>query len=146
VPPPDLERLLVQLQYPAMTWVESRITEAWLRAHGAEYDAIDFNVRLGEGQQLGEEYSPETRRMAQLVTQLRADLVARRASEVTLIEVKVRVGLPVIGQLIGYRHLWNQAHPEAPVTRLLAIGRSVVAGLEGVLAAAGVEVELFERE
>ena len=146
MPLSNLDILLVQLQYPGMTWVESEITRAWIRKHGDEFESIDFNVRLGEGVQLGEEYGEETRRDATMLSQKRADIVAVRAGVVTIMEVKVRIGLPALGQLIGYRELWRRDHPDAGFIRLLAIGRCAVSDVDMVFRAQGVEIETFPRE
>ena len=144
-PPPNLDILLQQLQYPAMTWVESRITQAWLEEHGAAYDRIEFNIRLGRGISLGEGFGQETQRMAELVTQKRADIVAYSPDQVTIIEVKVRVTFTALGQLLGYRLLWQQANPDSPPVRLMAIGRAIVPDAESLFRGQGVEVLIFPR-
>lgn len=146
MPPANLAQLFMQIQYPGMTWVESEITRAWLHRHGAEYDSIEFNYRLGDGVDVGQEYTPEIQRMATLLTQKRADILARVADEVDLIEVKVRIGFPVMGQLIGYRSLWRRQHPEIPVRRLVAIGRSVVQDAGPAIEELGITIETFPRE
>jgi len=146
MPPANLAILLVQIQYPGMTWVESQIARAWLSKHGAEYDEISFNVRLGDGVAVGEGYTPEIQRMATLLTQKRADIVGRVGDQVDLIEVKVRIAFPVMGQLIGYRGLWKRDHPEIPVRRLVAIGRSVVQDAGPAIEELGIEIETFPRE
>lgn len=146
MPPANLAQLFLQIQYPGMTWVESEITRAWLQRHGAEYDSIEFNYRLGDGVDVGQEYTPEIQRMATLLTQKRADIVARVADEVDLIEVKVRIAFPVMGQLIGYRSLWRRQHPEIPVRRLVAIGRSVVQDAGPAIEELGITIETFPRE
>jgi len=146
MPPPNLAILLLQMQYPGMTYVESEITRAWLNRHGAEYDSIEFNYRLGDGVDVGQEYPAEIQRMAHLLTQKRADIVARKGDQVELVEVKIRIAFPVIGQLLGYRSLWKRQHPELPVARLLAIGRSVVPDLGPIITEHGIDIECFPRE
>jgi len=146
MPPPNLAILLVQMQYPGMTYVESEITRAWLNRHGPEYDSIEFNYRLGDGADVGQEYPAEIQRMARLLTQKRADIVARKGDQVELVEVKIRIAFPVIGQLLGYRSLWKRQHPELPVARLLAIGRSVVPDLGPIITEQGIDIECFPRE
>lgn len=144
-PPPNLGQLLVQIQYPGMTFVESEIARGWINRHGPEYDEILFNVRLGEGQDPGPDYEDNIRRMSVLITQKRADMVARLGDQVDLVEVKVRIAFPVIGQLLGYRGLWQREHPELPVRRLIAIGRAVVPDMEQIIRDSGVEIEIFPR-
>jgi hypothetical protein len=146
MPPLNLGQLLVQIQYPGMTYVESEITRAWINRHGAEYDEIAFNVRIGVGVDPGEEYTEEIRRMATLITQKRADITARAGDVHTLIEVKIRIAFGVIGQLIGYRELYKRIHPEAAAIKLLAIGRDVVPDAADIIQDQGIAIETFPRE
>ncbi|MGC9969441.1 MAG: hypothetical protein ABSE56_02505 [Bryobacteraceae bacterium] len=144
-PPANLGLLLSQIQLPGLTYVESDIAKAWLNAHGAEYDQIDFNVRLGEGTDPGEEYTQEVRNMSVLITQKRADIVARIGGQADIIEVKVRVAFGALGQLLGYRTLWRIAHPELPVRSLIAIGRAVVPDCQPVIDESGIVVQIYPR-
>jgi hypothetical protein len=146
MPPANLGVLLQQIQFPGMTFVESEIARAWLNRRGADYDEISFNVRLGEGVDPGEEYPEEIRRMATLLTQKRADIVARSGALVDLVEVKVRIAFGAMGQLLGYRELWMREHPELPVRRLIAIGRSVVQDAAEIIEGQGIAIETFPRE
>jgi hypothetical protein len=144
-PPQNLGLLLSQIQLPGLTYVESDISKAWLNAHGAEYDKIDFNVRLGEGVDPGDEYAAEIRDMAVKLTQKRADIVAQVGGQVDLLEVKVRVAFGALGQLLGYRTLWNLAYPGLPIRRLIAVGRSVVPDCEDTFAELGIVIQTFPR-
>lgn len=144
-PPPNLGLLLSQIQLPGLTFVESDVAKAWLNAHGAEYDRIDFNVRLGEGTDPGEEYGADIRDLSKLLTQKRADIVAQIGGQVDIIEVKVRVAFGALGQLLGYRNLWRTGHPELPVRRLIAIGRSVVPDCQATHDEYGVVIQTFPR-
>jgi len=146
MPPPNLGQLLQQIQYPGMSFVESEITRAWIQRRGVEYDEITFNVRVGAGVDPGEQYTPEIRRMSEALTQKRVDILGRVGDQVDLVEVKIRIAFPVIGQLIGYRALWEREHPELPVRRLLAIGRSVVPDAADIIEAQGISIETFPRE
>ncbi len=144
-PPANLDILLVQIQYPGMTHVESEITRAWLRARGAQYDSVEFNVRLGEGAALQGLWSDETRRMALLLSQKRADAIARQGEVVEIVEVKVRAGLAAVGQLRGYRALYLREHPATIDVRLLVIARSCDPDSAYVYSAEGVRCEEYPR-
>jgi hypothetical protein len=145
MPPPNLDTLLKQYQYPGMTYVESRIAQAWIEQHGAEYDQINFNVRLGDGITPPDGFAPELQQMATDLTQKRADLVAIAGTIADLVEVKVRISFGVIGQLLGYQHLWERDFPQYQIRKLIAIGRSVVQDADGALARHNINVELFAQ-
>jgi len=145
VPLPNLDRLLAQDHFPGMTFAETRITREWIRAHAGEWDVIHFNYRLGEGISLSQESDSELRRMFQLLTQKRADVVVESGNRVAVLEIKVRVSPPVIGQLLVYRDLWIERDPGRRVPRLIAVGRTLVPDTRPTLTAAGIEVELFPQ-
>lgn len=144
-PPPDFARLLQQIQYPGMTYVETEITRAWLEQFGRGYDSIDFNVRLGEGTPAPAGSLPETERMALALSQKRADIVARRSDGLEILEVKVRAGLGALGQLQGYRILWLKNHPDERRIFLTVLARSCDADTKHVLDSAGVNLVCLDR-
>lgn len=135
--------LLDQTQYPQLTANESQIARAWIAAHGREWDDVDFNVRLGTQLELGPGFSASTRAQAAILSQKRADMVATRADAVALIEVKLRVSLGALGQLLGYQVLWRAEFPDVTNIQLIAIGHDALIDVVEVLQAHGVHVELF---
>lgn len=143
-PPPNLDQLLVQMQFPGMPRPESDVLKEWLVRRGADYDRIDFNVRLGKGVDLGEGFTPETKDLANKLTQKRADLVAWKFDVPTIIEVKIRASLGALGQLLGYRTLWPLTYPDTAEPGLLVIARRVDDDAALVLSEHGVDVILYE--
>ena len=135
--------LLSLTQYPQMTVNESAIVRAWLTAHADEYDDVDFNVRVGTSLDLGPGYSDATRQQAALLSQKRIDIVGYKGADVTIVEVKLRVALSALGQLLGYSILWQVEHPETAHVNLVAIGNSALLDAVELLHAHGVTVELF---
>lgn len=121
----DLRDLLVQMQYPSMPVLESNITRAWIRAHGAAYDRLEFNVRLGKGQDIQPGVTGSTAVQFSQITRKRADIVCYAAGVVDLVEVKSRMNFSAIGQLTGYRHLWLEEFPNIPVRDLIAVAQLI---------------------
>lgn len=142
----SVELLLVQMQYPGMPALESNITRAWVRQHAAEYDRLDFNVRLGEGRPLADGLSPEIQRQQTMLSQRRVDIVGHIGVFVDLIEVKDRGTLGAIGQLVGYRSLWAKDHPQIVVRRLIVVARDVPPDVEYAYQQAGIEFKVFQPE
>lgn len=144
-PPPNLDQLLLQIQLPGMPRPESDVCKEWLQRHGAEYDAIDFNVRVGEGVQLsGGNFSEDTIALANAMTQKRIDMVTWVYGQPGLWEVKIRASLGAVGQLIGYRELFAGTYPGAPQPTLTIIARRVDADTASVCSAQGIDVILYE--
>lgn len=141
---PERKAYLLSLtQYPGFTVNESAVARAWIVTHSDEWDDVDFNVRLGTQLELGDGYSDTTRAQAALLSQKRADMVATRADATALIEVKLRVSLSSLGQLLGYEILYRAEFPAATNIQLIAIGHDALIDVVELLQAHGVHVELF---
>jgi hypothetical protein len=143
MPIPNLAELLEKRHLPGMTPEESAIARAWLEAHAAEFDSAEFNVRLGQGIEPQPDWDESTRRFAAASTTKRADVIARRGVDVTIVEVKVRAGLSALGQVLGYRDLWLTQNPGTAVTALVVAASAAEPDVQSVLQQQGVRLEIF---
>jgi len=143
VTPERKHYLLSLVQYPQLTANESAVVRQWLLAHADEYDDVDFSVRLGATVDRQPGWDDVTWLQAKILSQKRIDLVGYRGTAVTIVEVKLRVSLAALGQLLGYATLWRVEHPDVSNIALEAIGYSALVDAPEVLAAHGVGVELF---
>lgn len=143
MPLADLDVLVTAARLPALTPLESAIGQAWLKEHQAEYDQVDFNVRLGEGIQLPPGSPEFMQRYARASTTKRADMILRAGSVATIVEIKIRIGAGALGQLQVYRDLYAAQTPEVSDVVLIAIGQSIEPDIRAILAGAGISVELF---
>jgi len=134
---------LTARQLPGLSLPETRIAREYLTAHAGEFETVEFQVRLGQQVDIGPQYGEEYRRMAALSSQRRADLVALAADVVTIVEVKERISLSALGQLLGYRTLWQAEHPDGRRVVLVVIGSGLSPDAPEVLTAYGVHVEVF---
>lgn len=142
----DLERYLVQKQFPGMPLQESNLCRAWLRANGLEYDRFDFNVRLGQGRPLIDGLPPEIQRQAKMLSQLRADVIGYVLGRVDVIEVKDRAQSASLGQILAYQKLWNDDNGTTPIRRLVIVARDSHPDVENVYRHAGVELNIVAPE
>ena len=141
---PERKAYLLSLtQYPGFTGNESTVAHAWIAKHADEWDDVDFNIRVGSQLELGASFSEATRAQAALLSQKRIDMAALRAGAAALLEVKLRVSLAALGQLLGYSVLWRAEHPDATTIQLIAIGHDALLDVVEMLQAHGVSVELF---
>lgn len=143
-PPPNLQTLIDSLAYPGQSTAEGEVIRDWLKADGAGYDAITFNVHVGKGPPLPPGLEPAIESFAQEKFQKKIDVVAYLPSGVVLVEAKIKLNLGVLGQLVGYRMLWAEQNPAVPVLGLIAIARRGDPDVIAVLTAGGVSVELFQ--
>jgi len=122
---------------------DTKIAQAWLRAHAAEYDSVEFNVRLGQGIVLPETADPSMKLFAQAVSTKKADIVLKKGAAVTIVEIKIRVGGAALGQLQLYRHLYLAEHPAAENVRLIVAAQYLEPDVADVYRAHDVAIELF---
>ena len=140
----NLTTLLLRRFYPERTDRESGVIRDWLLAHGAEYDRFTFSVRVGEGLSADPTHLPAVQRATVFSSRKRIDVLAWQGDQVTIIEVKERVTPSSLGQILTYRHLWSEEHPELPEPALTIIGRYSDDDTLRSLSAHGVTVLLYE--
>jgi hypothetical protein len=139
----EITPILATRQFTQMTPDETAIARAWLMAHWPELDAVSFNVGLGNGVQIPAGTDPSTAAAALAGSQKRADIVATMGNQVTIVEVKPRLYLGTLGQLLGYQLLYHLEHPQVQRINLVAIARNATPDATEIMLAHGVHVELF---
>jgi len=108
-------------QFPAMLPRETSIWQNYLAQHPAQFQSLDYNVRVGKGFDPGPAYADSARRDAILNSQLRIDVVGFDGQTWWLIEVKVRAGAGAVGQLLQYEVLFEQAYPAKLPLKLMMV-------------------------
>jgi len=133
-------------QLPGLNVYEDALCRAWLRDWHGLYDLIEFQAHVGGGIDPGPEYDPAMRRMYRHNSQKRVDVLARGPFGVTIVEIKHRVDLAQLGQLIGYRWLWVHEHndPHENVG-LVALGFEALEDIAHVMRSQGVQLVLYPR-
>jgi hypothetical protein len=138
-----------RLKFPGLLPEETLILRAWLALHQTEYDAFDYNVRLGTGDDPGPGYSDAIRRDAILNSQLRVDALAWKfggaqpfpngvplppevfavvpGAQAAIIECKRRAATAAVSQLSTYFHLWLSQFPANPQPTLILVANTVSA-------------------
>lgn len=141
------QRLMdLRQKYPGMAPREVIIFQQWQNEHGNEYDRFDYNVRIGNGTDPGEQYSQADRNMYIANTQKRIDAVGWKGAQPTIIEVKDRATASCMSQLITYSALWPITFPNTPTPLLLLVTNRFSADMELVLDRAGIKWNLVEAD
>lgn len=119
-PPPNLADLLARRIYPGMSQAESRILRSWIGNHGAEWDAINVEPRLGAGVLLSPHYDQKFRADWEQRTRARPDCIATRAPDQALIiEAKEQATSEAVWQVLAYRDLYRAEFPAARILTLI---------------------------
>jgi hypothetical protein len=125
---------------------EVLVLVAWLKLHEAEYDSWQFDVRIGKGYDPGDAYTEDMRSMSILNSQKRMDALGWQGSQATIVEVKERAGLGAVGQLVGYKALFQQEHQDLPAPLLVLVAMRADGDLLPALVAVGIRLELVAPE
>jgi hypothetical protein len=128
---------------PALTNVESAIAKAWLVKHRDDWDSVTFNMRLGAGVQMPPGTPIYIVEAAKAGTQKRTDIIAHRHGNIAIVEVKKRISLGSLGQLLGYRRLYLAENPQTGHVDLVAAALSIQADIEHIFTENNISVELF---
>ena len=124
---------------------DAKVWDRWLKKHLEEKFWCEYDVPCGRGRQAVDVMGPVERALWQTLTVKRADVVVHWVSLDWVVEVKPRVCMSGLGQVLSYLHLYRLDHP--PISRSVAW---LVAGeddpeLRPVFQNAGVSVEVVEE-
>lgn len=82
--------------------------DRFLSKHGQYFDRFDYDVHVGIGVRAPGGLETAQVQAISSLTQKRIDAVGYRDDEVWIFEVKPDAGLSALGQLVGYRWLWQR--------------------------------------
>ena len=112
----------VRARYPHMRASESEVWRAFLQQTELELTAVTYDLHLGIGIPPIPGESPGITRLKEAVTRKRVDAVAETAEDIWIMEIKERIGLSTLGQLLTYFDLYTQEYPQEKAVMLGAIG------------------------
>lgn len=98
-----------QSKYPGMRAAEILVWREFLKANGASYDGFDYNSRLGAGVTPPDSIVEPYRSASIAASKLRSDVIGWRGGLPTIFEVERYAKPDAIGQILGYRALWENA-------------------------------------
>jgi hypothetical protein len=139
----DFVQMLARKWFPERTDRESGVIRDYLAAHHHEFDRFTFSKRVGQGVAPDPAHLEGVQRNTVFSSRKRIDILAGSGSHPTLIEVKERVTPASLGQILTYRSLFLEEHPDADEPSLVVIGRESDPDTLAVLQAHGVTVYLY---
>lgn len=139
----NFDELMAAAKLKGMVETEIAIMKRWIVAHAADFDRIEFEVRLGPGGDAPASWTDAQRAEYKHLTQRRADAIAWLGDHAAIIEVKSRLKPQDLGQLLSYRWLFINDNPTLPHPRLIAIAIRGAEEVINTLRVHGIDVELF---
>ncbi|KKL72371.1 hypothetical protein LCGC14_2085570 [marine sediment metagenome] len=111
--------------YPHMIFDEAELWTDFINKYPERFDTVDYDFRVGEGVVLAADNDEEFIRMAKMLSQKRIDVIAWNDEQPTIIEVKTRVGLGTLGQLLGYKLLFKREFTIFPDPDLMVVTKLI---------------------
>lgn len=128
--------------YPHMVGEEIEIWGRFVDKFPDRFESVDYDFRVGEGTVLEGGDSDSYVRMARMLSQKRIDVIGWVGDIPTLIEVKRRVGLSTLGQVLGYRVLFLKDFKHFGTPELLVVCATISQDDNFVLEENKIEIEV----
>lgn len=127
--------------YPHMLEEDRVVWTRWLRMRGSRIDRVWYDVHVGLPVEVPNDLPPEIRAVSLAVTRKRIDCVARSGLEWWVIEVKPFGNFTALGQVIGYRRLFQEEYEVAGTVVGVVVCGKVDPDLVDDFADRGVRIE-----
>lgn len=131
-------------KYPHMLARDIKIWEAFIDTHPDWYQEVAYDVKVGKGVEVPDEYPGNIKRDALALTRKRIDVVGWTAGGVDVIEVKPYAGLSAVGQVLSYRELLIRDRAPGVVVRPVIVTDVLQSDLELVCSRLGIVVYVVE--
>lgn len=106
--------------YTHLLPASSELIASFLQANPTKYTQVDFDIKVGQGSDPGDQFEDAIRIMAVQLSQRRIDCIGFTADRIDIIEVTPQAGLTCLGQMIAYPMLYAQTfQPTLPVNAVL---------------------------
>ena len=128
--------------YPHMIGDEIDIWSRFVDRFPDRFDSVDYDFRVGEGIELHGEEDEAYTRMATMLSQKRIDVIGWLGDKPSIIEVKRRVGLSTLGQVLGYRILFLKDFKTFGIPDLLVVCAMISPDDHFVLEENKIEIEV----
>ena len=136
------EHELTRIRYPHMVREEIEIWKSYLRKFGERFERYEYDVHVGKGcgkiPGLGETYQ----RMATRLSQKRIDVVGYRGNKAYIIELKPIADMEAIGQLRGYKTLYEDKHGKGSIAGLLMATTKIDQDIRRAAQQHGIEISI----
>ncbi|MBA7607715.1 hypothetical protein ES703_14881 [subsurface metagenome] len=114
-----------RLKYPHLLGDDKIIWNRFIELHPDRFNTVDYDIHVGSGLEAPEIADVKISDQWRQLTKKRIDVVGWKNQQPTIIEVKKRVGLDTLGQVLGYRILYKKMYPDYPSPALLILCGSI---------------------
>ena len=121
--------------YPHLLDPDIDLWIRFLEKHENEYQAFDYDVRVGKGRPTSKSEPEQIQKMAIELSQRRIDAVGYKENSITIIEITISAGLKAIGQLHSYPILYAETYKPKKRIETLLVAETLQADIQPILIA-----------
>ena len=110
-----------RLRYPHLLGKDKIIWDVFIRKFPDLFDTVDYDLHVGSGISSNTVEDIDKTDQWKNLTQKRIDAVGYKDGHPSIIEVKDRVGLATLGQVLGYKFLFMREHPNIDSLSLIVV-------------------------
>lgn len=112
-------------KYPHLIGEDTDVWHRFILRFPNRFDTVDYDIKVGAGAKVFTIPDEKSQQYWTQLTKKRIDVVAFKEDIITIIEVKKRVTLATLGQILGYRFLYLREHPEVKMVRTLIVCETI---------------------
>jgi len=112
-------------KYPHLLGEDIPIWQSFIIHYPDFYDTVDYDVKVGTGVNAEVIDDKKYRSYYADLTKKRIDVVGFKNEFVTIVEVKKRVTLGTLGQILGYKYLFLNQNPDLKLVKTLILCSSI---------------------
>ncbi len=112
-------------KYPHMKGQEVDVWERFMTLNPGFFMTVDYDWRVGRGMNVPFPVTENISRMARMLSQKRIDVLGWIDDRPTIIEVKKRVGIQTLGQVLGYKVLFEQEFPNILKPEMMVVCQDI---------------------
>jgi len=124
-------------RYPHLMPVDLAIWNRFMDKYAADFVGFQYDVTVGEGAKAPEGASDADKYLLWSLTVKRIDCLGIRKDRVIVFEVKPRLGMAAIGQMVSYYVLWLRQYGRPPAVQVATVCEQSEPDLEFVAAQLG---------
>ena len=126
-------------KYPHLIGEDTEVWTRFIRKFPQRFDTVDYDVLVGKGVDTSTISDIKFQQYWSNLTKKRIDVIGWKNEICTIVEVKKRVSLMTLGQILGYRFLFGREHPEITLVSALTVCSTIDQDDRDVLEHYGIE-------
>lgn len=111
----------IRHKYPHLLGEDKEVWDRFIKNNPGRFETVDYDFKVGEGVKVFTTTDDKAKQYWETLTKKRIDVIGYKRDFATIIEVKKRVGLYTLGQVLGYRFLFHREHPDIKLLPVLVV-------------------------